>query len=275
MGKFDGALLVTDYDETLYSRISAISPEDRAAVTYFVEEGGLFSVSTGRSLENFAIQMQRESLPINAPVILANGANIYDFGRGEMLHATEIAPEILPAMTALFERFPSLGMEVYCRGEVYVHNPNRITRQHLEKAGLVGIETALAQLPLPWTKAILQQEDHGFLLEVQAYLQEELSQLTEAIFSNPFLLEVTAKGSHKGSAVLWLAAYLGVARQRVYCVGNGQNDLPMLAVAARAFAPANCAPCVKAQKGVTLLRPCGEHCIAQLVEWLDVHLTDE
>lgn len=268
MGKFDAVLLVTDYDETLYSRTQAISEEDRAAIAYFVAEGGLFSVSTGRSLENFAIQMKRESLSINAPVILSNGANIYDFSKGKMLHATEISEEIRGEMVKVFDHFPQLGIEVYCRGEVYVHNPNSITRRHLARAGLLGIPCPIDQIPLPWTKAILQQEDRQLLVQVQQHMQERLSHLVEVIFSNPFLLEVTAKGSHKGSAALWLANHLHVARDHVYCVGNGQNDLPMLAVSAKAFAPANCAPCVREQKDVTILRACGEHCLADLIERL-------
>ena len=67
MGKFSGVLLATDYDDTLYDSKGTISPENRAAIDRFLAEGGLFSISTGRSYINFVIQMEREKLPVNAP----------------------------------------------------------------------------------------------------------------------------------------------------------------------------------------------------------------
>ena len=62
VGRFSGVLLASDYDDTLYNRSGRISPRNRAALQHFVEEGGLFTISTGRSYINFAIQMERERL---------------------------------------------------------------------------------------------------------------------------------------------------------------------------------------------------------------------
>ena len=53
-----------------------------------------------------------------------------------------------------------------------------------------------------------------------------------------------------------------------YCVGDNQNDIPMLAVSAIPFAPANCAPEVK-QWGARILGTCQESCVAQIVDILD------
>ena len=49
MGKFDGVLFFSDYDDTLYNYRLAVSPENRAAIRYFQENGGRFSVATGRA----------------------------------------------------------------------------------------------------------------------------------------------------------------------------------------------------------------------------------
>ncbi len=268
MGKFQGVLLATDYDETLYGTQVGISRENRAAMEYFISQGGLFTVSTGRSLRNFSIQMEKESLPLNAPAILSNGANIYDYRAGRLLLEQLTDKAVIAHMAQVARVFPDLGFEAYCREEVYIHNPNSVTRRHLERAGLRGIETPILNMPAPWTKAILQQEDHGLLLNIQAYIQKTWPQAYEVIFSNEVLLELTRKGTDKGSAVLWLAGHLGVERSHLYCAGNGQNDLPMLKVAAEGFAPSNCCPELEGQ-GVTMLPSCGEHCIAALIDILD------
>lgn len=38
---------------------------------------------------------------------------------------------------------------------------------------------------------------------------------------------------------------LSIPPERVYCIGDNQNDIPMLALSAIPFAPANCAQQVK------------------------------
>ena len=72
MGKFDGVLLASDFDDTLVSSDCVLSPGNRAALEYFTREGGRFTVSTGRARRTFA--PYASSLPINAPVVLSNGA---------------------------------------------------------------------------------------------------------------------------------------------------------------------------------------------------------
>lgn len=268
MGKFSGVLLATDYDETLYGSNLGISSENRAAIAYFISEGGHFTVSTGRSYRNFAIQMEREALPVNAPVILSNGANIYDFAKGRMLLESLMRPSVIQDLKEICTRYPTLGFEAYCREEVYVHNPNEVTYRHLSRAGLPGIPCPILDMPTPWTKAILQQTDHELLVKVQGEIRSRWGEHYEVIFSNPVLLELTAKGSHKGSAVLWLAKYLGIGRKHLYCIGNGQNDIPMLDVSAEPFAPSNCTQAIR-ERGATILTSCDESCIAKLIEKLD------
>lgn len=72
MGKFDGVLLVSDFDDTLYGSDFTVSPENVHALTYFVQEGGTFTVATGRAHATFAPVFSLA--PINAPVILSNGS---------------------------------------------------------------------------------------------------------------------------------------------------------------------------------------------------------
>lgn len=54
MGKFDGVLLVSDFDDTLYGEDMRITRENVEALTYFTREGGTFTVATGRARPNFA-----------------------------------------------------------------------------------------------------------------------------------------------------------------------------------------------------------------------------
>ncbi len=268
MGKFSGVLLATDYDDTLYDSAGTISQENRQAIARFVAEGGLFCISTGRSYINFAIQMEREKLPVNAPVILSNGASIYDFAREESLWLQVLPPQAPEHLAQVCADLPQVGFEAYHQDEVFVFRPNQVTEHHLKRCHLTGQPRAIGDMPVPWIKVILQHPDTAVLQEAQGYLKSHWPEEYDVTFSNPYLLEVTAKGANKGQSVQWVARYLGVDPKDIYCVGNGLNDIPMLEVSALSFAPASSYPEVRAAADV-VLPSCDESCVARMIEILE------
>ena len=122
-------------------------------------------------------------------------------------------------------------------------------------------------MPTPWVKALFHME-RDVLLQAQALLLEAHGGRYEAIFSNPRYLELTAKGSNKGGGVARVAWMLGIAPEHIYCVGDNQNDIPMLERSAIPFAPANCAREVR-DWGARVLCSCDEGVIGDIVDILD------
>ena len=265
MGKFDGVLLVTDFDDTYFPDSGVLPPENRRAVEYFKAQGGLFTVATGRAHTTFAPHLDEAG--VNAPVILSNGAQLYDFDRDRVVMEKPLPDTIIPDLLELVERFPRVGVEAYHGEKVYAWNPNHWIDYHLKKAGTRAVFCPVAEMPLPWSKAILEN-DNVVLLPAQAYIQERWGDRYEAIFSNFHMLEVTAKGATKGGMVLELAKRLGIRRSHLYCAGDNQNDIPMLEVAAIPFAPANCSQQVR-DWGAVLLPTCEEGAIAAAIDILD------
>ena len=265
MGKFDGLLLVSDFDDTLYDDQRRIPERNLRAIQYFLEEGGRFTVATGRAHRTFA--PYAHLAPINAPVILSNGSALYDFQADRMLEQTLLPPSAPYDFARLLELLPSLAVELYHGEDIYVWNPNPITDAHMAKVGTDYTVCPIQEAPLPWTKAIFQQ-DRSVLLQAQSWLLERCGQLYEAIFSNRYYLEITLKGSSKGGMVTRLAHRLGLSPEHIYCVGDNQNDIPMLARSAIPFAPANCAQEVR-DWGARILCPCEEGVIGDIVDILD------
>ena len=267
MGKFDGVLLASDFDDTLYASDATVSLANRIAIEYFIREGGFFTVATGRAHKTFA--PHAHLVPINAPVVLSNGSCLYDFQAGRVVYETFLPNRVRQDMIQVAEAFPELGFEAYHAEEVYLHNPNEITWNHLRKTKATDgvMERPIDQIPLPWSKALLEH-DRPLLEQVRAYMKQRWDEYYELIFSNAVLLELTEKGSNKGGMVLRLAQLLGVGREHIYCVGDNENDIPMLAVSALPFAPANCAPIVR-QWGPRMVSSCDESCIAEIIGILD------
>ena len=86
MGKFDGVLLCSDIDGTL--RAGERTPEafekNREAVRYFKEQGGTFTIVTGRT-KSFLLEPELFEM-LNAPAGLLNGAMVYDFKQERPIH---------------------------------------------------------------------------------------------------------------------------------------------------------------------------------------------
>lgn len=265
MGKFDGLLLASDFDDTLYGLDLHIPQRNLEAIRYFTREGGYFVISTGRAHRTFA--PYAPLIPMNAPAVLSNGAAIYDFQADKMLEQTHLPATAPRDLARIMEELPSLSLEVYHGEDIYVCNPNYITLAHLKKVNCSYTQCPVADMPTPWVKALFHME-RDVLLQAQALLLEAHGGRYEAIFSNPRYLELTAKGSNKGGGVARVAWMLGIAPEHIYCVGDNQNDIPMLELSAIPFAPANSAQEVR-DWGARVLCHCNDGVIGDIVDILD------
>ena len=277
MGRFDGVLLASDFDNTLiYTEEALIRGEpvpplperNRKALEHFMAEGGRFAVSTGRALAAFV--KYADQVPMNAPGVVCNGAAIYDFAKGEYLVTALLDERARERGQQVLEAFPQAAVEAYhIDNVIHAVHPNEITRHH-EHLTRVGVTEApsLLDVPLPLGK-LLFEADHEMLLKIRDFLTDRgWGGDYELIFSGQSLLEMTAKGANKGGMVRRLAELLGIPREHVYCVGDEANDLPMLQWAAEGFAPANCIPAVR-DSGATLVSHALDGALADVVELLE------
>ena len=258
MGRFDGVLLTSDFDNTLiYTEdalrqgipVPPLSAENRTALERFMAQGGRFTVSTGRALAAFF--KYADMVPMNAPAVVCNGLARE---RGQ----------------AVLDRFAEVAVEAYHIGNViHAVHPNAITHQH-EHLTKVAVEEkpSLFDVPLPLGK-LLFEADHAVLEEVKAFLDaQDWSRDYELIFSGKSLLEMTVRGATKGGMVRRLAAHLGISMEHVYCVGDESNDISMLTAAAVGFAPANCVEAVR-NCGAVIVADARENALADVVRRLE------
>ena len=79
---FSDILLTVDYDRTLTAPDSTIPERNIEAIRYFIENGGAFTVNTGRSLPMAMAFLDK--VPVNAPLRLYNGSAAYDTEKKEL-----------------------------------------------------------------------------------------------------------------------------------------------------------------------------------------------
>lgn len=277
MGKFDGVLLASDFDNTLLytedalrsgAPVPSLLKRDREALEYFMDQGGRFAIATGRALAAFI--HYADAVPMNAPGVVCNGAALFDFAKGEYLETAMLNAAARERGQAVLDRFPDVAVEAYhIDNVIHAVHINDICRQHehITKAALTE-SPSLLDVPLPLGKLLFEAE-HETLEEVLAYLVEQgWDRDYELIFSVSHLLEMTIRGANKGGMVRRLAARLGISMEHVYCAGDEANDISMLAAAAEGFAPANCSAAVRAC-GATVVADAREGAVAEIIEILD------
>lgn len=102
MGEFSGVLIACDVDGTLVDG-GVLSDENAEAIRYFIKEGGLFTVATGRTPQHIK-EHYMPSLSVNAPMICVNGTAIADDKSFEILWEQKM-PKVYGKMIKLAREF--------------------------------------------------------------------------------------------------------------------------------------------------------------------------
>ena len=278
MGKFDGVLIASDYDNTLVytegylegsSGLPVLSRENREAIEYFTAQGGIFSIATGRALPAF--DAVRHGIPMNGPTVLFNGAAIYDYAQGRYLYTAFLPESVRPHTRQVLQAFPDAACEIFHDdNRVHALQYNLLTARH-EKLTHAPVQrvSSIEQIPAPLSK-VLFEIDASRMAEFDAYVRSQSwADLYEIIPSSNYLLELTAKGADKGGMVAKLSHLLGIAPENVFCVGDHANDIPMLRVSHIPFAPANAIDAVLQLPGLRILPDCRENAVAAMIRRLD------
>ena len=110
MALFSDILLTVDYDRTLTAKDSTIPERNLEAIRYFMENGGAFTVNTGRSLP--MTRVFRDIVPVNAPLLLYNGSAAYDLSEKQLSFCHEIDLDLWETVHECQKLFPDLTVEV-------------------------------------------------------------------------------------------------------------------------------------------------------------------
>lgn len=250
MGIFSDVLLTVDFDRTLTAPDSTIPERNLTAIRYFMENGGAFTINTGRSLP--MTRAFREKVPVNVPLLLYNGSAAYDLETDTILDAARIPLDQAETIRRTMERFPDMTVEIQGLDAHYIfeENPawdafsegNHCAWAHARPEDDLGpfLKFALyGQLRSASVSALYEYspEEKQRFDQVENALREEFGEFCEVFRAAPKILDIHAKGVSKANAARKLQQKLG--RKILVCVGDGENDLSMLHGADFAFTPSD------------------------------------
>ncbi|MBR3929547.1 MAG: HAD-IIB family hydrolase [Clostridia bacterium] len=257
MGKFDGYLFYTDFDNTFtLPGGNEISKANCDAVRYFQSEGGRFSVATGRS-PNF-IQKYAAYFTPNAPLITLNGTMITSEDGETILKEYLLDERVLDVVRFLLP-IPYMQCVYFGNG---VTQYNRMTEGTLEEK-----MAYYAALSKPWYKVVTRQ-DEKYAREVADALKQKFGDLYEFDRSYAQGIEIHRKGSGKGACMEWVRQHSRSPIRVTVAAGDYENDISMIQSADIGYAVQNAIDAVK-QAADRITSANTEDAIARIIEDLD------
>lgn len=231
MNKYDGYLMVSDMDGTLLDSESRISEENINAIRKFTEQGGFFTLATGRMLES--VRKYLKEIHVNLPVILYNGSKIYDFKNEKILFEAFLNDEIKESIKKVKNAYPSLGIEIYSGEDIYILSSCKYTERLSKKGYEVYYDIPKQLWDNKWTKILIIGEEQEL---------DDLQRVYTSRFGNANLvrswtcyLEILPDNISKGYALKKLIDLFGIEKTKVIALGDNMNDLEMIQFAEYGF----------------------------------------
>lgn len=267
MGIFDGVLICTDLDGTLYKKDKTISEENREAIEYFKREGGYFTFITGR-MPYYSVNAY-EAVKPNVPFGCSNGGGVYDGAAMTYIWRRELPREALELVEHIDKLFPDVGIQLCCFDKTYFAKENTTTVRFRKTTGLPNITCDYRSFTEPMGKVLFCTDVEEEILAVEKALREhKKSEKFDFIRSEKALFEILPKGVNKGLALEKLAEHLKVSMGRTVAVGDYDNDASMLRAAGCGVAVANASKtALDAADYVTVSNE--EHAIAQVIRHIE------
>ena len=263
MGKFDGILICTDLDGTLYRKDKTISEENKEAIEYFKREGGYFTFVTGR-MPYYSQDAYNAASP-NVAFGCINGGGLYDGEKGEYVSTTALSQTVVEIIEAVEERFPLVGIQICCFDRTLFAKENSTTVRFREITGVPPLFCNYHEVKDPVGKVMFCSDFNDDILEIEKILRAHpLADEFDFVRSERTLFEILPKGVNKGLAIEKLVEYLGIDIKNTFAIGDYNNDIGMFYAAGFGIAVANACPeAIAAADYVTVSNE--EHAIARLI----------
>jgi hypothetical protein len=241
-------LVASDLDGTLLRSDGSVSERTLAAIALTVADGIQFVLVSARSPGWLGPEAAK--LGASKIGICANGALVYDFEADRALVHRPLDAEITRELV-LELRQAAPGIVFGCeRPSGFLAEPRY--RPLFRPPDSIPRADALAFIAEPVIKLVLQHAELS-QPDLHALASEVGGERVESSYSGAGLVELSAAGVNKGSALAELCSELGIDAGDVVAFGDMLNDIPMLEWAGRGVAVENAHPDLLAVAGEVTL----------------------
>ncbi len=266
MTDLSSLLLISDLDGTLVGHDWTIPKVNIYAINRFKSLGGRFSVATGRTI-TFSRKFFDMLPPIDMPVILANGAVIYDINTDKTLWSARLDQRAPEYLSEIYEHFSGLEINICAEGhdKIFLISESDEILHHADKTYLPyeRIEK-ISDAPKDWNKVLVKCPLDELPLLGQFVLEQGFSGI-DFVSSSSYFFEFLPMGANKGTALVQLCGMTGIDIGNVCAIGDYYNDVDMLKTAGLSACPRNAPSDVKQYSQVTVCE-CEDGAVAEFID---------
>ena len=259
-------ILFSDMDGTLLTTKKEITQKDLDAIKRFVSLGGKFTIATGRTVQTF--EQYRNMLGIDIPIILFNGALIYDYSTKETLYMNSLPENAKDIALDILENMPEAGGEVLKADGTYFFRNNDYEQLHTD---LCKIDPNYAELKdidsAGWLKVLFAMAPEE-IPHMELHVHQSGYDSVDFVKSSDIFYEMLTQGVSKGSALSEYRKLKGYEDYTYAAIGDFDNDLEMIKAADFGACPANAQDTVKQSADLVLKSTCDEGAVAELIEYI-------
>jgi Cof subfamily protein (haloacid dehalogenase superfamily) len=235
-------IVATDMDGTILPFDGELRPRVRAALLRAHEKGARIVFATGRPPR--WMQVVRD-IPGAHLAICGNGAVVVDLRDFQVVKSWLIPPttaaDVVQRLRSLLPKasFAVESLDGYHRESDY--NPRWDLGVDLYGVSLIEekLEDDLIKVLVRSPNELISADE---MLAIASKELEGIAQVTHSALPDDALLEISALGVTKGSALAYLAAEWGLHADNAVAFGDNRNDVAMLKWAGRSWAMSNAHP---------------------------------
>lgn len=240
-------LYITDLDGTLLNRESRLSEKSKEILNKFIQNGGMFTYATARSYNS--AKYVTEGLNITTPIVVYNGAFIYDIQSKRYIDGVTFTQQELNEIIKLTNQFNYTPL-VY----TFVDGEEKILwdkNGKLSEGFLYYLSNRKNDKRMTPVESVSQSfcgdvfyitfiDDYEKLLPLYNAISESIhfnSVFQQEIYRTEYWCEIMPKSANKANAIKKLKKILGYEELVVF--GDSLNDISMFKIADKSYAVMN------------------------------------
>lgn len=241
-----------DLDGTLLNSKKELTPFTKEVIAKAIEKGVHVLVATGRPFTG--VPKELREFPGMRYALTSNGARILDTATGELLIEHLLSRESAKKTLEITGKYDTL-QEIYFDGQGYAEQGklDHVERYHHDPNMWAYVRSS--RIPVPNIMELLDSKEQE-LDKVQALFSDmeerraawkELSECEDLnlVSSLKYNIEINAAGVNKGKGLIALGKILGIEREEIMAIGDGDNDIEMITEAGVGVAMGNAEESVK------------------------------
>ncbi len=266
-------IIASDIDGTLITNKLKMPGRNKRAAKRFAKLGGELVIASGRS--PLSVRTFKNMIECSDKSIVFNGAGVYDFSKNDFVWASMLQKqELMPLVMDIFEKFPSVGIELWCDDcNIYQlrYGYDNTAREIVEGIKFTTVDVNEYNAPDKFFK-ILFSGDADTITKVWDYCKAHQPENAVSVCSCPYYCEILNKDANKMSAINALIS-LEESEAMSITIGDYYNDMEMIVGADFSAAPKNAAKEIKEAADLVVC-DCRRGAVAELINYVIKHFME-